>query len=260
MSRGPLLIADDFGLGAGHNQVILALLENRRIGATSVMIDGHLDPQSIERLRRCREDGAQLGLHLNLTHAFADKNTSYPLKTLMRDSLTGHLPAGASADLARQASAFETMFGFLPDYYDGHQHCHCLPGLAQATARLPRHKQTWIRIPLPASFAGLHRNIRAGGIKTGVIATLAWNARRIFKEAGWPVNDDFSGFLRLDNPAQTARWLPRLLQSAGENCVVMVHPGSATDPVQCDGHAPQSRSVEADILNAGTPVTAKKNA
>ncbi|TCT29237.1 ChbG/HpnK family deacetylase [Martelella mediterranea] len=248
MKTGPFLIADDFGLGAGHNAVILDLLEQEKIGGTSVMIDGEVDPASVESLTTCRRNGAQIGLHLNLTHSFGDKNVSAPVGILMRQSLTGTLPSDLDAEFSRQAGLFKACFGFWPDYYDGHQHCHCLPGLARLAARLPRDPETWMRVPLPSSMSGLSRNIRAGGLKTGIIAALAYNARRHFIKAGWPVNADFSGFLRLDDPPQAAHWLPRLISAASDECVVMVHPGSATDPAQCPGHAPETRAVEQKIL------------
>ena len=67
MNNGPLLIADDFGLGAGHNAVILDLLAKQKINGTSVMIDGQLDAASVQKLRTLRDEGAVIGLHLNLT-------------------------------------------------------------------------------------------------------------------------------------------------------------------------------------------------
>ena len=103
-----------------------------------------------------------------------------------------------------------------------------------------------MRLPLPASPGGLALNIRSGGLKVALIAGFALLARRTFRKAGWPMNRDFSGFLRLDRPEDVARWMPRLLKaSAG---LMMVHPGSADDRSQCPGHAAQSRAVEADIL------------
>lgn len=248
MKKGPRLIADDFGLGAGHNAVILDLLEQGKIGGTSVMIDGAVDPASVESLSECRTRGAEIGLHLNLTRSFGDKNVSAPIGSLMRQSLTGTLPSDLDAEFSRQAELFKACFGFLPDYYDGHQHCHCLPGLARLAARLPRDRETWMRVPLPSSTSGLSRNIRAGGLKTLIIAALAFSARQRFTKAGWPVNADFSGFLKLDDPANAAHWLPRLISAASEDCVVMVHPGSATDPAQCPGHAAETRAVEQEIL------------
>ncbi len=241
-----MLIADDFGLGRKHDKVILDLLEERRIDGTSVMIDGEIDPQDRERLCLLREKGTLVGLHLNLTHDFARGMFHMPVGALLRLCLTGRLPEQAKHEFARQADAFHAAFGFLPDYYDGHQHCHCFPGLAALAAALPRSKTGWMRLPLPATLAGLALNIRSGGPKVGLIAGLALLARRPFRKAGWPVNRDFSGFLKLDQPEEVARWMPVLLAASAD--LMMVHPGAADDRSQCPGHAPQSRAVETDLL------------
>src|SRR5690606_35013318 len=119
---------------------------------------------------------------------------------LILAGLSGRIPADVRSQFQRQAEAFRVAFGSLPDYYDGHQHCHCLPGLAALAARLPRAPATWIRVPLPATPAGLWRNLRAGGPKVSLIAAFAFAARRRFRASGWPANTDFSGFLRLDRP------------------------------------------------------------
>ncbi|MCP8894153.1 ChbG/HpnK family deacetylase [Shinella daejeonensis] len=243
-------IADDFGLGRLHDRVILDLLESGQIDGTSVMIDGAIDEADMKRLRALRQRGAQVGLHLNLTHGFTPETVRMPLGKLILAGLSDRIPADVQSQFQRQAEAFRVAFGSLPDYYDGHQHCHCLPGLATLAARLPRAPATWIRVPLPATPAGLWRNLRAGGPKVAFIAAFAFAARRRFRASGWPANTDFSGFLRLDRPEQVRRWLPRLLQSASKDCLVMVHPGSAHDAGQCPAHAPESRAIEASTLGA----------
>lgn len=243
-----MLIADDFGLGRKHDKVILDLLDDGRIDGTSVMIDGEIAPDDIERLRRTRENGASVGLHLNLTHAFATTRGYMPLGRLLLLCLTGRTPGWAGAEFRRQAEAFIALFGSPPDYYDGHQHCHCLPGLAPLAAALPRGEGCWMRTPLPTRLSGLAMNMSAGGAKVALIAGFALLARFTFRKAGWTTNRDFSGFLRLDRPQAVARWLPELVLHAPQDCLTMVHPGSAQDPSQCAGHAPQSRAVEAEFL------------
>lgn len=243
-------IADDFGLGREHDKVILDLIERRRLDGTSVMIDGDIAARDVDRLRQLRSHGVQVGLHLNVTHDFSGKAAHRDVGRLLLACLSGRLPEGIRGEFQRQSEKFQTVFGFAPDYYDGHQHCHCLPGLDTVAADLPHDTGTWIRVPVPATLAGLVLNLRAGGPKVLLIATLALLAGRTFRKAGWARNRDFSGFLRLDHPDQVARWLPRLLAAAPTDGVTMVHPGSATDPVQCPGHIAESRGIEASILSA----------
>ncbi|MEP9396367.1 ChbG/HpnK family deacetylase [Mesorhizobium sp. KR2-14] len=239
-------IADDFGLGRRHDEVILSLLAAGKLDGTSVMVHGRIEPGAIARLRALRDNGAQVGLHLNLTQPFPESGPVSPLGKLIRPG--GRLPDGIAASLHRQVEEFVALFGNLPDYYDGHQHCHCFPAIAPLIPRLPYGPNTWVRVPLPATWAGRWLNLCAGGAKVLAIMTFAARARTVFARAGLRVNSDFSGFLRLDDPAAVRRRLPRLLSAAGPQCLVMLHPGDATDPIQCLGHAPESRAAEAEIL------------
>lgn len=246
-----LLIADDFGLGRKHDSAILSLIEAGRLDGTSVMVNQAIAPADIARLQAARKSGAQIGLHLNLTQVLPGMSTAWPLSTLLSPVPGARLLELIRASLVRQADEFVSLFGHLPDYYDGHQHCHCFPAIAPLVTGLPAGSQTWIRVPLPSSWGGRWRNLRAGGIKGVLIMVLALRAKGLFRHAGWQVNSDFSGFLRLDDPASVRHWLPRLLSAAGPDCLLMLHPGDAGDEVQCDGHAPQSRSCETQILLQG---------
>jgi len=243
-----LRIADDFGLGRKHDRVILSLIEAGRLDGTSVMVNDAIAPADIARLTAAREAGAQIGLHLNLTQSLPGTRAVWPMSQLLRPVLDPHLLEAINEAFIRQTKQFVSLFGRLPDYYDGHQHCHCFPAIAPLAARLPSEPNTWIRVPLPATWSGRWRNLRAGGIKGIVIMALAARAGGLFRRAGWRVNSDFAGFLRLDDPASVRHWLPRLLSAAGPDCLVMLHPGDAGDEVQCDGHAPQSRGWETRIL------------
>ncbi|WP_417414152.1 ChbG/HpnK family deacetylase [Hoeflea sp.] len=247
----PLRVADDFGLGRKHDRVILSLMEAGRLDATSVMVNEAIDPGDIARLKALRDAGAQVGLHLNLTQALPGHAGVWPLSRLLRPWLSSRVRSSVAASFARQTDAFIALFGSLPDYYDGHQHCHCFPGVAPLAAQLPFGPESWIRVPLPETWSGRWRNLRAGGAKGVLIMLLGARARSVFRRAGLEVNSDFSGFLRLDDPASVRHWLPRLLAAAGTDCLMMVHPGDAADEMQCTGHAPESRDCETRILLQG---------
>ncbi len=241
-------IADDFGLGRGHDRIILSLIETGRLDGASVMVNDAIAPEDVERLRRGRAEGVQVGLHLNLIQALPGTGPVWPLGRLMRPTLDTEMLDRIAASLARQAEGFAALFGGPPDFYDGHQHCHCFPSIAPCVARLPFGPRTWVRVPLPATWAGRWLNFRAGGVKAPVVMALAARARAVFARAGLATNRDFTGFLRLDDPSAVRRWLPRLLAAAGRDCLVMLHPGDGADPMQCAGHAPGSRAAETQIL------------
>ncbi|WP_273795111.1 ChbG/HpnK family deacetylase [Brucella intermedia] len=241
-------IADDFGLGRGHDQVILSLLETETLDGTSVMAGDAMRPEDIARLRTLRAGGAEVGLHLNVTQAIPGNYGVWPLSDLMQPRLNTRTLDEINTSLSRQLDAFVGLFGSLPDYYDGHQHCHCFPAITPLVTRLPYKAETWIRVPLSATWAGRWLNVRAGGVKALVIMALAARARAAFTKAGLKTNSDFSGFLRLDDPSSVQRWLPRLLSQANPGCLVMLHPGDDNDQMQCAGHASRSRAMEAQIL------------
>lgn len=246
MCRG-FVIADDFGLGRGHDAVILRLLRAGKLAGTSVMVDGDITERDLAHLRELRRDGRQIGLHLNLTHGFGGMQKP-SIGALLKMAFTGRLPDTIAPDLMRQSERFADLFGDAPDFYDGHQHCHCLPGIARHVRDLPRSSTTWIRVPLPSG-RGLWRNTASGGTKTVVIATMAWAARRIWCRAGWQVNDSFSGFLKLHSADMVARDLPQILATAQDGDLIMTHPGDPRDPDQCPDHAPQARAIEAQLLD-----------
>ncbi|TWB47352.1 putative glycoside hydrolase/deacetylase ChbG (UPF0249 family) [Rhizobium sp. ERR 922] len=242
-------IADDFGLGRGHDRIILELIEGGRLDGTSVMVNEGIKLEDIERLRALQNAGAKVGLHLNLTQAFCEDAPTWHVASLIWPMQSEQRLHDIEASLMRQTNEFVSIFGTLPDFYDGHQHCHCFPAIAPMILRLPRKPGTWVRVPLPATWAARWRNLRAGGRKGLVIMAMAAWARALFVRAGLQTNKDFSGFLRLDDPDDVRRWLPRLLSKAGPHCLVMLHPGDATDPMQCAGHAPESRAAETEILS-----------
>lgn len=247
-----MLIADDFGLGRAHDRVILELLEGGKIAATSVLINDAIVPGDIARLKSCRAAGAGVGLHVNLTQPLPGAGPVWPVRSLLRLGLAGRLPeAEITAALAGQFEAFGKLFGSPPDFVDGHQHCHVFPGISRLVARLSG--SAWLRVPVPSTLAEALLNIRSGGLKTVLIMALGLHARGVFDRAGRETNSNFSGFLRLNKPDDVAFWLPRLLMTADRDCVVMVHPGDAADPVQCERHAPRSRALEAQLLADRTP-------
>ncbi|WP_247997887.1 ChbG/HpnK family deacetylase [Brucella tritici] len=242
-------IADDFGLGRRHDRVILSLLETGRLDGTSVMIGNAMKPEDVYRLRELRAGGAQVGLHLNLTEAVPGGGPVWRLSQLLKPILDAQFLEQIKTSLTRQVDAFVVLFGSLPDYYDGHRHCHCFPAIAPLVTRLPYGDNAWVRMPLPATWAGRWLNFRAGGAKVLVIMTLAARARTIFAKAELETNRDFSGFLHLNDPSSVRRWLPQLLAEMTPDCLIMLHPGDDTDPMQCAGHATFSRVIEAQILS-----------
>src|SRR5690606_36013742 len=125
-----------------------------------------------------------LGLHFNLTEGHAGAVPAQGLGQVLRAAYLRRLPAAQLRSAWRaQLDAFEQALGTPPDFIDGHQHVHQLPGVRQALlaelhARYAPHERPWVRSTVPAG--GLWR-----APKAAVIALLGgWTATRRLRGAG----------------------------------------------------------------------------
>lgn len=132
-----VLCADDFGLTEGVSQGILDLIRMGRLSATSAMVNHPWWPVLAPDLR-AYEDRAGIGLHLTLTAgrpigpmpSLAPRGTLPPLSGALPRLLAGNVPTDElRGEIERQLDAFEAAFGRPPDFVDGHQHVHVLPGV-----------------------------------------------------------------------------------------------------------------------------------
>ena len=134
--RPLLLCADDYGLSTGIDAAIARLVRAGRLVAFSCLSNGpawRADAAQAAALR----GPALAGLHINLTEgrplspALARHWPQLPsLPRLLVDAHLGRLPLAALADeLAAQWDAFAQAAGVAPDFIDGHQHVHHLPGV-----------------------------------------------------------------------------------------------------------------------------------
>lgn len=128
--------ADDFGLDAANDDVILRLAEQGRVTAASCLVTGPAWPGAAARVERLAR-AARCGLHFNLTEgrplsaALARHWPVFPsLPHLMARAHAGLLPRDAIAQEWRaQLDAYARVAGQAPAFVDGHQHVHALPGV-----------------------------------------------------------------------------------------------------------------------------------
>ncbi|MGX5732658.1 ChbG/HpnK family deacetylase [Bosea thiooxidans] len=247
MATGFILCADDFALTEGVSRSILDLLGRGKLSATSAMTNRphwrRLAPELAAFTGK-----ADLGLHLNLTCAaplsamprLAPGGSLPNLKELARAAVSSRKVRGEIAvEIARQLDAFEDALGRQPDFIDGHQHVHVLPGVRRALldhiARRYRAGSLYLRDPADRPAA-----IRARGIavaKALVIAGLATGFRRAALRREFPVNRGFSGVAPFDPQRDFAADMRRFLIAPGSAHLVMCHPGfvdeelASLDPV-----------------------------
>jgi hypothetical protein len=242
VTRRLILCADDYAISPAVSRGIRELAAAGRLSATGVMASMGCWPEEAPALKALRER-VSVGLHFTLTDQrplgempiLAPQGRFPAIGALLRRSLAGRLPAAeVAAELDRQLDAFESHFGRPPDFVDGHQHVHVLPGIwpivHAAFGRRLDPRRCWLR---DCTDARLWR--RGSAAKAAFIAILGRTASRAAHRQGIVTNHGFSGFY--DYGRQTlADVFPRLLRGAGDGHLLMVHPGHVDAAlIACDG-------------------------
>jgi predicted glycoside hydrolase/deacetylase ChbG (UPF0249 family) len=266
-----IVCADDFGIDPGATEAIVHLIDRGRVTATSALVTSPHWPAAAaalpERLRKntAAPRGVDIGLHLNLTEAFAGAAFAgpvWPLAQLIMLCAARLLPrTPLRAAIARQLDAYEDAMGRRPDYVDGHQHVHQFAVVREElVAQLQRRYGTdlpWLRSTRPPPAV---RELKARGIAAlgeRGLRTLAARAR--IAQNAWlvgvydllGVRGDMRGDMRGDNPQlKQARYrqdLLRWMRAGPDGTALMCHPAThaaAADPIGA------ARSVEYAVLDA----------
>lgn len=263
MAKGFILCADDFAMTEGVSRSILELLGRGKLTATGAMTNR-------PHWRRLAPElaafggAADLGLHLNLTCA-------EPITTMPRLAPGGTLPglkdvaqaavssstvrAEIATEITRQLDAFEQAMGRSPDFVDGHQHVHVLPGVRRTLLDLLARRypagSLYVRDPADRAAA-----IRARGVAVGkalVIAGLATGFRSAALKRQLHVNRGFSGVAPFDPQRDFAVDLKRFLIEPGPAHLVMCHPGFVDDELIRLDPVTATRPIEHAALAAFEP-------
>ena len=240
-ARGPIILcADDFAISEGVSAGIEALADERRLSATSALVTLPTWAAHSVRLARLRSQLA-LGLHLNLTLGaplsampkLAPQGRLPALNGLIKRALLGRLDVAEIArEIDRQLDHFEQATGTTPDFVDGHQHAHVLPGVRTALLRVlqmrypattPDRRALLVRDPGDRVSAIVARGTEP--VKALVIAALAIGFGGAVRRAGFATNSGFSGVSSFDEQRAFADELARFLSRPGARHLVMCHPG-----------------------------------
>lgn len=229
------LCADDFGLSEGIDLAIIDLIQRGRLTATSCMMAGPSLQQHADELKSLH-DHVDIGLHLTFTDLkplgtmprTCPSGEPLPLKVLMARSFTGGVDySEIKAEIGRQVDAFELMFGFPPDFVDGHQHVHLLPPIRRALFEHYREGRltaaTAIRNCADTIPAIIGRGIEVP--KTLFIAALSFGLAHTARRLGVPVNDSFRGVTAFDASRPLRPVFSRFLEGASQTPLLMCHPG-----------------------------------
>ncbi len=239
------LCADDFGWSNAVNAGIVALVRRGRLDAVSAMPAAPAFAEGMPVLLAASEAAprpVEIGLHLALTGLapLGDMPRTAPegrlpsIKTLFARAGTGRLDRTEIAgEIARQAERFREVTGRAPDFLDGHEHAHLVPGVG--TSLMAHHgawtggQDTWVRA-CACPLADLPR-LPEARVKAAVLGVLsgAFHARHsvprnrwFYGLSGFRPQTAFAGLMR--------RWLA-LAARRREGALIMCHPGEAVaDP------------------------------
>lgn len=252
--RGFTLAADDYALTRGVSRAILTLLEEGRISATGAMTNRPFWREGAKALTTF-SGKADLGVHVTLTCGapltrmarLAPGGELPKLPPLLARCLAGTLPkAEIAAELNAQLDAFEQAMGHPPDYVDGHQHIHAMPGIRAVLAdvlasRYPGQKP-YIRNAADGARAILARGVEAR--KALLVSALTTPFAAGMRARGFTLNDSFSGYSAFDAKRDYAGDFARYLIAPGKKPLIMCHPGFADAELAALDPATMSREVE----------------
>jgi predicted glycoside hydrolase/deacetylase ChbG (UPF0249 family) len=241
----PIVVcADDFGLAPGVSDGIAGLIDRGRLSATSAMtiLPTWRSHGAVLQAVVARSP-ADVGLHLTLTDQPALTSVAslapggrFPgVNQVLRDALRGrwyhNLEEAILRDEVRaQLDAFEDVWGRPPDYVDGHQHVHILPGirgvlLGELQLRYDRNPAR--PVYLRNCGESVWRIARRGGepSKAVVLSLLSTGFARAARAEGFATNDGFSGLHDFSGREPFGVLMHRFLAFTGPRHLMHVHPG-----------------------------------
>ena len=254
-----ILCADDYAISPGVSRGIVELARMGRLSATSAMSVAPDWPRLARDLDGLG-DGIAVGLHLTFTGLaplggmprFAPDGRFPSLGQVVQGALMRRLPVAEIADeIDRQLDAFRKELGREPDFVDGHQHVHALPGIRGAllAALMKRGLagRVWLRDPADRAVSILRRRVEVQ--KALVVGALAFGFAGAARRAGFGVNDGFSGFSAFDPQADLRADFASYLIAPGPAHLVMCHPGHV-DPGDTLDEVVESRERERAFLGS----------
>jgi chitin disaccharide deacetylase len=246
-----ILCADDFAFSRPVSETIVALARAGKLNATCCMtvMPGWAEDS---RLLDSLPDYVDIGLHLTLTGEkpltamprLAPDGVLPGINALQRMAARKELPLDEiEAEVRAQFDAFIAARGCAPDFVDGHQHSHALPGIREIvlTETVRRAPGAWMRVCTDNLLSMLRRPFFGKAIGS---AFHSRGLRRAARALGIATNDSFGG--HYDFSSDYEGLFPKFLRGGGNVHLVMCHPGAGSRPG--DDIAP-ARLREAEVLN-----------
>ncbi len=229
-----ILCADDYAQSEAISAGIVQLVECGRLSAVSCFTEGEYwtSAQNILPSYRNRID---IGLHFNLTQPFPHATVAaQPLGRILRSAMTAQIDREQIVRaLHAQLDRFEEVAAQAPDFIDGHQHVHVLPGIrAVVVAEIARRysaQKPYLRAVNPR-LPGC-----GGAFKLFVLKMLGAGFGDLANAYGLQTNRGFAGIYSLQPAADFGALMEHWLASAQNGDLLMCHPGGSandnSDPI-----------------------------
>lgn len=242
-----MVCGDDFGMNTAIDAGMLHLALSGRLSGIGSLTQGPTFAAHGPDLRALDLD---LGVHVNLTEAMgsAAQAPVMPLHALIARAYANRLDgAWLDEQLARQFDAFEKVMGRSPDYVDGHQHVHQLPGVLPRLLRLIRQRYgrcaPWLRHTAPGMQEGIPLREAAKARLIGALGARA--LARAARLEGLRTNRRLLGVYCLQGGARRyAELLQGWFSNARDGDLLLCHPAL---PGAGDALATQ-RAAEFEVL------------
>jgi predicted glycoside hydrolase/deacetylase ChbG (UPF0249 family) len=230
------LCADDYGLSESISQGIIDLAEKSRISAVSCITTYPHWLQYAPSLLQYHSR-LDIGLHFNLTQgapmgpmpSFAPLDEFPKLPAILMKAYCRQISVHEiTEELERQLENFINATGHLPDYIDGHEHIHHLPGIRDALFTVYEKHLRSHPVYMRAATNGLGSllKIYPGFLKAGIITLTGANTfKNSLKTRHIPHNTTFSGIYPFSKATDYAKLFPGFLKQVEEGGLVLCHPG-----------------------------------
>jgi predicted glycoside hydrolase/deacetylase ChbG (UPF0249 family) len=210
-----VLCADDYGLSPAVSAAIVDLAREKRLSATSCMVD-FLEVPDRDAIAPLL-DRIDIGLHITLT-------ANRPLMKLMRDAYLRRLDREAvRAEVRRQLERFRQLFGRMPAHIDGHQHVHTLPIVREAALEAAKISGGYLRLTTDAIDAGMLA--RPEGFKALSLTMMSRALARGAAQRKVPVNTGFRGTRSFHEKGPFRALFKRMIEDVPQGAIVLCHPG-----------------------------------
>ena len=232
-----ILCADDYSQNEAISDGILELIDKKRINATSSLVNSPLWSNAHHALLPYKTE-TQLGLHLNFTWGT-------PLSTAWKKQygtqfgnlgsvikqcfLTRYSKQVLIAEITAQVDAFTHAMGMFPNFIDGHQHIHQLPGIRDVLIELYQTQQ-WTNFFRTTS-NGLSDYLSLNTFpKSQLIALLGASVfKKSLNKNNIQTNTSFAGIYNFENAANYRDYFKKFLKSTQTGGLIMCHPGKQSD-------------------------------